>query len=223
MPCQEWMEFQPSRSSAVKAHEAERASHLSLGDLTPFSISILRAESFKRHPRDGVQGEVPKGRYPAFQPTTEWIPCYLQLNPASSTSLVIKVIKNSPFRIADSDCEAWTSMLTCPSQWYSWDWQARWEKIKIKSLQAEESYRWERALDTCRIMERNRCGPWPGSLRGPTESWGVTLSVHSQLPSRLMVHLKVKFWPANKASVTGCSLHTNTNSGKERGALGSQW
>lgn len=44
MPCQEWMEFQPSRSSAEKIHKVERASYLRPGTLTPISVPLSEQE-----------------------------------------------------------------------------------------------------------------------------------------------------------------------------------
>lgn len=48
MPCQEWMEFQPSRSSAEKTQEAERASYLSLGDLYPCLCLHFQSRRYKK-------------------------------------------------------------------------------------------------------------------------------------------------------------------------------
>lgn len=52
MPCQEWMELQPSRSSAEKTHKVERASYLILGTLIPVPIPFPEN---KRRARGGAQ------------------------------------------------------------------------------------------------------------------------------------------------------------------------
>ena len=58
MPCQEWMEFQPSRSSAEKTQEAERASYLSLGDLYPCFCLHSQGRSYKKYPKEVPQYRV---------------------------------------------------------------------------------------------------------------------------------------------------------------------
>lgn len=86
MPCQEWLEFQPSRSSAEKTHKVERASYLRPGTLTPVSIPFSEQE----------QQEVSKGRRPARQPGTEWGPGYLHFSSVPSHLQDDRGGKNQP-------------------------------------------------------------------------------------------------------------------------------
>lgn len=74
MPCREWMEFQPSKSSAEKTHETGRISYLSLRDLYPcLHLHFQRRE---------LQ-ELPSGRHPTSQTRMEWNPSYLHFSSVS--------------------------------------------------------------------------------------------------------------------------------------------
>ena len=112
MPCQEWVEFQPSRSSTKKTQEAERASYLSLGDLYPCLHS--QGRSYKKYPKGGAPGQ-------SGVQTTSTSTLHLL------TSLMVKEIKKKKkkkanlFRFVGGDAEAQGGEVTCPSQRHHWD------------------------------------------------------------------------------------------------------
>lgn len=93
MPCQEWMEFQPSRSSAEKTQEAERASYLSLGDLYPCLCLHFQSRSYKKEE-------------PQYRVELKLTPLQLRILSPLRWTKRLKKKQNSSFHFVGGDPEA---------------------------------------------------------------------------------------------------------------------